>query len=118
MRRVVFFSIVAVVLAGSAWALLGGVPRGDYKTGPTAVAAVTPAVNKSAAGDAVEQSVKQIAAEPVMDEAQRTFLWDVEHHGNVLSEYGFKAWGKFLASSDRQGLSRLLSDGFEGHAPG
>src|SRR5713226_1222150 len=56
----------------------------------------------------VEESVSEPAPSKGMDEAQREYLWEIEHHGNVLSRGpdGFRALGEALAHSDKVKLSR------------
>src|SRR6516225_864808 len=53
----------------------------------------------------------------VLDQEQREFLWQVEHHGLVLNRFGFQALADALSRSDRQGLTHLLAASFEGEAP-
>src|SRR5258707_7175048 len=49
-----------------------------------------------------------------LDEAERQFLWDVEHHGQLLSQRGFKAISQALRQADTKALRALLADNFEG----
>lgn len=49
-----------------------------------------------------------------LDESQRQFLWDVEHHGLVLSKHGFRALADGLSRADAQGLLALLAPDFTG----
>lgn len=116
-RSVFVFAVLGALLAGAAWALLIGVadkkdlPKIDVETQIARVA------KHDSANDRINESPTRTNADPVMDEAQREFLWEVEHHGNVLSEYGFKPWGRLLSVGDRQSLRRLLAEAFEGITP-
>src|SRR5262249_5952282 len=38
--------------------------------------------------------------------SERTFLWDVEHHGNVLNAHGFKRLADALRDADPGALTR------------
>jgi hypothetical protein len=52
-----------------------------------------------------------------MDEEQREFLWQVEHHGNVLAQIGFPALAGALKQADEKSLAAVLSSGFVGELP-
>ena len=61
------------------------------------------------------------AAEPGNQEAaltlaqtEREFLWEVEHHGNLLSRYGFSALAGALRQADASALTALLCADFTG----
>jgi hypothetical protein len=64
-------------------------------------------------GTPIEEPVPAAAT---MDEAQREYLWQIEHHGNVLtrSPYGFKALGHALSQADKPAVTRLLAPNFAG----
>ena len=49
-----------------------------------------------------------------MDADQQAFLWDVEHHGNVLSRMGFAALTAALRDGDSKALAALLAPEFAG----
>ena len=49
-----------------------------------------------------------------MDADQQAFLWDVEHHGNVLSRMGFAALTTALRDGDSKALAALLAPDFAG----
>src|SRR5262249_37947894 len=63
--------------------------------GNTALAAVTP--------DDLE-----------LPEAERQYLWQIEHHGNLLTKHGFCSLPAALKSADRAALARLVADDFVG----
>jgi hypothetical protein len=50
-----------------------------------------------------------------LDEDQRQFLWEVEHHGLVLSRHGFSPLGDALRRADGRALAALLADDFRGN---
>src|SRR6266852_3256251 len=59
-------------------------------------------------------------AEPalkVMEAEQRQFLWEIEHHGNVLNRIGFPALAAALTQDDEKALSGMLASGFTGEIP-
>jgi hypothetical protein len=47
-----------------------------------------------------------------LPEPQREYLWDIEHHGNLLVKHGFGRLAKALKDADAAALTRLLSDDF------
>jgi hypothetical protein len=49
---------------------------------------------------------------------QREYLWQVEHHGLILSRLGFTRIAKALKDDDPRALLALLADGFVGEVPG
>jgi hypothetical protein len=49
--------------------------------------------------------------------AEREYLWDLEHHGNVLSSHGFRALADALRKEDTAALTALLSADFTGQVP-
>jgi hypothetical protein len=70
-----------------------------------------------------ETNVLALPARPVeepldlaLPKAEREFLWQVEHHGNLLSHYGFGALADALRQGDAAALTALLSDDFAGLA--
>jgi hypothetical protein len=61
------------------------------------------------------ESTKADALE--MDEEQRGFLWEIEHHGNLLNKYGFKVLAGALERADEKALTGLLAPDFRGEVP-
>jgi hypothetical protein len=58
---------------------------------------------------------KQDAAEKLsLEEEQRDYLWQIEHHGNLLGKHGFARIKQALARSDARALGELLSRDFTG----
>jgi hypothetical protein len=49
-----------------------------------------------------------------MDKEQQEYLWQLEHHGNLLAKYGFKPLAAALVQKDRAALQRLLMPDFRG----
>jgi hypothetical protein len=54
---------------------------------------------------------------PTLAESEREFLWDVEHHGNVLNVHGFRKVAEALRNADAAALTGLLADDFTGGLP-
>src|SRR5437660_12839863 len=44
-----------------------------------------------------------------LPEGEREFLWDLEHHGNLLNRFGFRRLGAALAEQDAAALGRILA---------
>jgi hypothetical protein len=59
----------------------------------------------------------QTDAGPTLPEADREFLWDIEHHGNLLNTYGFSKLADALRDADATALGRLVADNFTGEVP-
>src|SRR5262249_33492999 len=59
-------------------------------------------------GDAPNSAAADSPVEPSpptgMEEAQREYLWQIEHHGNILSRgpNGFRALGEALAHANKE----------------
>jgi hypothetical protein len=52
-------------------------------------------------------------AEPLaLSESQRAYLWETEHHVNLLTQVGFKAVGQAIVREDRAELERICADSF------
>jgi hypothetical protein len=49
--------------------------------------------------------------------SDREYLWDVEHHGNLLNRYGFRAMADALRREDSTALTALLTADFTGQVP-
>lgn len=47
-------------------------------------------------------------------EEDRTYIWDLEHHSNILVSHGFKALGVALARQDPDAVRAILADPLEG----
>jgi hypothetical protein len=60
---------------------------------------------------------REVASGPILESSEREFLWQVEHHGNLLNRYGFSALAEALRRADAAALNVLLSADFTGWAP-
>jgi hypothetical protein len=54
---------------------------------------------------------------PTLAESEREFLWDVEHHGNVLNAHGFKKLAEALRDGDAGALASMFAEDFAGEIP-
>jgi hypothetical protein len=63
---------------------------------------------------AVSESSDIAAAPVLMDDAQREYIWTIEHHGLLLAKQGFGALGKALAQHDRTALTSIFAKNFSG----
>jgi hypothetical protein len=52
-----------------------------------------------------------------LGEKDRRFLWDAEHHGLLLAEYGFKPLAAALGKRDARAIGTMMTPAFEGRAP-
>ena len=59
-----------------------------------------------AAKQVVQQDAKTTTSELLLPESERTFLWECEHRGNLLSQIGFP---RISAALKRQKTDELLS---------
>jgi hypothetical protein len=67
-----------------------------------------------------ESAASEEAPKPVMDEAQRTYLWEIENRGNRLTRLpvGFRALGAALSQADQKKLSDIVAPDFVGDTLG
>lgn len=57
---------------------------------------------------------KQKAPEFELPEDERAYLWEIEHHGNLLTKHGLSALCTALKNADSSALSQLLNANFSG----
>src|SRR5437660_9533359 len=53
-----------------------------------------------------------------LTEEEREYIWDLEHHGNLLVKYGFKPMADALSRADPAALLHLLAPDFSGQTLG
>jgi FG-GAP-like repeat/HEAT repeats len=53
-------------------------------------------------------------ANPELPEPERAYLWEIEHHGNLLAKHGFGPFASALKRADAPALARLLAEDFTG----
>src|SRR5437870_11756911 len=53
----------------------------------------------------------------VLDDGEREYLWQIEHHGLVLGRHGFEPLAEALSRGDQDALRNLLAPGFTGLIP-
>jgi hypothetical protein len=51
---------------------------------------------------------------PELGEEEKAYLWEIEHHGNLLSKHGFRPLADALNRADAKALAELLSADFIG----
>jgi HEAT repeat protein len=49
-----------------------------------------------------------------LPESEQTYLWEIEHHGNLLVKHGFGPLADALKKADQPALFKLLADDFQG----
>src|SRR5437870_4020699 len=64
---------------------------------------------------AAESALPAVPLQSRMDEAQRAYLWDIEHHGLLLSRYGFGPWADALSRADWDRLRGICAADFQGN---
>jgi FG-GAP-like repeat len=98
---------LALVVAAACFPLAGcNRSLGEPEAQATSVAAPGKAVLASQTGNPVPDLT--------LEESQRDYLWQIEHHGNLLAKYGFGQIKPALAKGDRKALSALLAGDFRG----
>jgi hypothetical protein len=65
-------------------------------------------VEEQASDDDQEPAVK------LMDEEQRQYIWEIEHHGNVLNRVAFPALADALKRNDAKAMREKLAGNFTG----
>jgi hypothetical protein len=60
---------------------------------------------------------EELEVKGLLDSAERNYLWDVEHHANILHDVAFKRTSKALISGDEKALKEMLLEGFTGDLP-
>src|SRR5215471_10658018 len=70
--------------------------------------------------DQSEASSKERGPEdvPLLADEEREYIWDLEHHGNLLVKFGFKPMAEALARADRPALLQILGTSFIGQTLG
>src|SRR5262245_12354896 len=62
-----------------------------------------------------EKAEKSVSADHYeLPVAEREYIWEIEHHGNLLVKHGFGALSAALTKGDAAELRRLLADDFAG----
>jgi hypothetical protein len=77
--------------------------------------------------EAIAESLEQITGQPMdakefaaackeleLPEKERQYIWEIEHHGNVLVRYGFAPLAKALKDANAAELTRMLAGEFAG----
>jgi hypothetical protein len=57
------------------------------------------------------QATAETEGGPSLSEAERSLIWDIEHHGNLLNRYGFKPLANALRDADADALAALFAEG-------
>lgn len=81
---------------------------------PSSTANSASAVPPIATQGGKSQRPKSGEPELSLTEKDRTYVWDLEHHSNILVNHGFKALGRALATQDREAILAILATQFEG----
>ncbi len=65
-------------------------------------------------GGPVKAPARATAEDMELPPKERAYLWEIEHHGNLLVRHGFGPLAAALQKADAAALSRLLADDFAG----
>ncbi len=77
----------------------------------------SPSIPLMAEGPAPESVPPAETDKPLeLDDKEKEYIWDIEHHGNLLSRKGFPALAAALQKGDAQALGHLLAPDFQGMA--
>lgn len=97
-----FASLCLLVLIGSAVVALMGCNQSPGLPSPE----LQPPAQAASSGTGAQKLT--------LDEAQREYLWQIEHHGLLLSKHGFGAIKAALVRNDAQAFHSLLAKDFTG----
>jgi len=61
-----------------------------------------------------EEEQQTAPADPSLPESEREFLWEVEHHGNLLNAHGFAKIADALRDANASAITAALADDFDG----
>jgi hypothetical protein len=73
-----------------------------------------PALPESNAGEDPSHAAASSGMSQTLSQDETSYIWDLEHHGNLLVKYGFKPMAEALVKSDRTALLALLAANFSG----
>jgi hypothetical protein len=119
-------SLASVTAVGLVWGRLGktGAAGSDQQPAQFApirhgssdpASAIAARAPKSSAADTPDPAAGK--PDVTLSREEREYLWQVEHHGLVLSRYGFSRLAQALRRNDPAELEALLADRFEGRVP-
>ncbi len=102
MTRRIHRSLIWLVALGLVVTILGGLWYAKLAGSP----AVVP--------DAADPAPSREEHALTLAEEERQFLWEIEHHGNLLSQHGFQSLAKALRQADAEAATRLFAPDFTG----
>src|SRR5262249_20186227 len=73
-----------------------------------------PALPESSAGEDPYHPAPSSDTTRTLSQDETSYIWDLEHHGNLLVKYGFKTMADALVKADRTALLALLAVDFSG----
>jgi HEAT repeat protein len=71
-------------------------------------------IGDTANGTLAAESSATAASEPELPEDERQYLWEIEHHGNLLVKHGFGPLAAALKAGNVSALTKLMSADFAG----
>jgi len=101
------FSVVGLAAAG-VWAVFHSPPDAIIESSPVHL----PTSSQYWASIATAEDTETSLAE-----SERIYLWEIEHHGNILNAYGFKLVADALRNADTDALIKLFHADFAGELP-
>jgi hypothetical protein len=76
--------------------------------------AVAEALAKIEGGPAPQDPAPREPPKAALPEDEQAYLWDIEHHGNVLVKEGLAVLAKAIQAGDEAALGRILAPDFRG----
>ena len=71
-------------------------------------------IGDTANGSVADDTLATSVSEPELPEAERKYLWEIEHHGNLLVKHGFGPLAAALKAGNATALTELMSADFVG----
>jgi hypothetical protein len=89
--------------------------RGMLATSTTSMRQAIAETLEKITGRAINaKEMAEACKEMELPEKDRQYIWEIEHHGNLLVKYGFAALARALKDANATELTRLLSADFTG----
>src|SRR5262245_46167518 len=68
----------------------------------------------SSSGKSPEEVKTAKPKEPELPPEEREYIWEIEHHGNLLVKYGFSPLAAAIQKADKAALTQILAEDFIG----
>jgi HEAT repeat protein len=71
-------------------------------------------IGDTADGSLASDTLATSVSEPELPEAERKYLWEIEHHGNLLVKHGFGPLAAAIKAGNAKALNELMAADFAG----